>query len=176
MVGCRKDKAGVCSGGTCPPPHQFCPPATAGKGQQKQLNPWDKSGLKCELFSGQATAGTGQVSCPAWLAGVMGSVGAHGGRADQRTWKISHGPERAVGVQPPSYLSSPSAKKKCDLLSHLLTVGQAGSPGVFSSRGTGTEGKVIPQSCSPVCSSESSSASSEESVEGCKKAPHQLTV
>lgn len=37
----------VCAvGGTCPPPHQFCPPAASGKGQLKQLNPWDKSGLE----------------------------------------------------------------------------------------------------------------------------------
>lgn len=53
--------------------------------------------------------------------------------------------------------------------------GKLGAPRAFSCRGTQTEGKETPQSCSPICSSESFSASSKESVEGCKKAPHQLT-
>lgn len=45
-VGCRKDKGGVCSGGYLPTSPPVLPPAAAGKGQLKQLNPWDLSGLE----------------------------------------------------------------------------------------------------------------------------------
>lgn len=77
--------------------------------------------------------------------GCRGEQGDTGDEQEQRTRRISRGLDHAAGVQtPPSYLSSPSAKKKKrELPGHLLPggLGQAGSPGAVSMLGHRERGK-----------------------------------
>lgn len=44
--GMWEGQGGVCSGGYLPTSPPVLPPAASGKGQLKQLNPWDKTGLE----------------------------------------------------------------------------------------------------------------------------------